>query len=472
MKRFIPLIFIEGATVMAVELCGAKLLAPVFGSSLFVWASILAITLCALAAGYFYGGIISQKNEPAKKLQQTLYLSSCFTAAMPFLAVYAVPPISFLPFQPAVIAGSFLLIFLPVFFLGCTSPMFIRLNAQTLEQAGAVSGKVYALSTLGGIVSTFLCGFLFIPQFGLKLTLLVFAFILALAGFITLRGKAPGYITSILLCMIASALSGNNGDNVLYSKHGIMGHVEVKEFEQNGIVKRQLLVNKTVQTEMNMANRTALSGYITILDSVIPPSTQPTKRKALLLGLGGGLVANLLAEKGYDVTGVEFDKRISEAAVSFFFLNRKVNVITEDARYFMNHCNVTYDVVIMDLFKAEEQPGYIISLESLEKLKHHLAPGAQVVVNWHGYQSQPLGYGTFVMRQTFAGAGFAGESVATSADEAYSNRVFVFKVTDTPEYIISYSEVNTDDRPLLELANARANLQWRKNYLRYWQQAE
>ncbi len=55
-KKLLFLSFIEGAVVMAAELCGAKLLAPVFGSSLYVWASVMGITLAALALGYFLEG--------------------------------------------------------------------------------------------------------------------------------------------------------------------------------------------------------------------------------------------------------------------------------------------------------------------------------------------------------------------------------------------------------------------------------
>ena len=55
--------FIEGASVMAAELLGAKMLAPYFGSSLYVWASVLAITLGGLAVGYYVGGILSYKSK-------------------------------------------------------------------------------------------------------------------------------------------------------------------------------------------------------------------------------------------------------------------------------------------------------------------------------------------------------------------------------------------------------------------------
>lgn len=469
MKRYIPLIFMEGATVMAVELCGAKLMAPVFGSSLHVWASILAITLFALAGGYFYGGVVSGKKDPKISLRNVLYFASVFTALMPFISIFLLPIIAFLWFQAAVIAGAMALIFLPVFFMGCTSPLFVRLNAHNVNESGLISGKVYALSTLGGIVSTFLCGFIFIPYFGLKATLLVYAVLLIIITLLTLEGFKLKWLGVFLLSFSVSLLSNNSFGNVIYSEHGIMGHVEVVDVTEEGIQKRQLLVNKTVQTEMNLKSKKALSGYLNLLDSVIPLS-QTGVKNGLLLGLGGGLVANLMVEKNFSVTGVEFDKRIIYAAKEFFFLDKRIKTESQDARYFLNNSKEIYDVVIMDLFKAEEQPGYIISLESLLQLKKNLSANAIVVVNWHGYTSLPNGLGTKVLEQTFSMAGYEGKSTATSSNEEYSNRVFVYKMATSAITKLENYPVNSDDCPFLEYANARANLSWRKNYLRYWQQ--
>src|ERR1051326_9548197 len=78
--------FLEGASVMAAELLGAKMLAPFFGSSLYVWSSVLGITLGGLALGYFTGGIISQKANAKSNLFVILLLSAIFLIVMPMLA--------------------------------------------------------------------------------------------------------------------------------------------------------------------------------------------------------------------------------------------------------------------------------------------------------------------------------------------------------------------------------------------------
>src|ERR1041385_3859724 len=83
---FYALSFLEGASVMAAELLGAKMLAPYFGSSLYVWSSVLGITLGGLALGYFAGGILSQKKNAERDLYAVLLASAIFLIAMPVLA--------------------------------------------------------------------------------------------------------------------------------------------------------------------------------------------------------------------------------------------------------------------------------------------------------------------------------------------------------------------------------------------------
>src|SRR6202000_1767641 len=95
-KKLLFLSCIEGAAVMAAELCGARLLAPIFGSSLYVWASVMGITLAALAGGYFFGGWITASSKiPFKRLFQVLMLASLFLLLMPVLSYYLVPRISY-----------------------------------------------------------------------------------------------------------------------------------------------------------------------------------------------------------------------------------------------------------------------------------------------------------------------------------------------------------------------------------------
>ena len=61
-----------------------------------------------------------------------------------------------------------LIFFLPSFILGMVSPVVVRLSLSNLATSGNTVGKIYAFSTLGSIVGTFLTGFGLILAFGTR----------------------------------------------------------------------------------------------------------------------------------------------------------------------------------------------------------------------------------------------------------------------------------------------------------------
>lgn len=475
-KKLLFLSIIEGAVVMASELCGAKLLAPIFGSSLYVWASVMGITLAALALGYFFGGLISERSKQhSKKLFQVLILASLFVILMPVISRYLIPWLSYLPFLIAVVLSTFILLFFPVFFLGATSPLFIYLQTKDSVQSGRVSGSVYAISTLGGIIATFMCGFYFIPAIGLTYCLLLFGSVLFLASIFTFKVyKIIHFLlfAAFVYLNLQFALIKNTD---LFSSNSILGHLQVQDvLNKNNEKIRILKINNIIQTEMNLSTKRSVSEYVTMLDSLVPYSPKP--KKALVLGLGGGLTANLFQDKNYITDGVEFDKGIIDAAINFFDLNKNVKPICSDARYFLNHCNKKYGLILVDIFKAEEQPSHVITMESLKQLKQNLSDSALLIINWHGYMSGEIGKGSSILNNTLISSGYHVKVCSNSINENYRNLIFVCslkQINNIPFEIATNFErtdlINTDDLPLFEKYNAMANKTWRSNYLNYYQ---
>jgi len=475
LKKLLILSFIEGAVVMTAELCGAKLLAPIFGSSLYVWASVMGITLAALAAGYFFGGEISiRKQNYNKALFRILSAASLFVVLMPVLSYYFVPWISYLPFLPAVVLGTIVLLFFPIFFLGASSPLFIALQSQNSD-AGKVSGTVYAVSTAGGIVATFLCGFYLIPSVGLTACLVGFGGLLFAANLMVFKFFKPFQLFLMAGFVYLNVQFTFVKQEPLFVSESLMGHLEVLDLPNyhNDSV-RSLRINSIVQSEMNLLTKRSVSEYVTLLDTLIP--SKKIKGSALVLGLGGGLNANLLVDKNFKTDGVELDQRIINVAENYFNLRHEVSTFCEDARYFLNRCKKKYDLVLIDIFKAEEQPSHILTIESLEQLKRNLNDSAKIFINWHGYVAGKKGAGTSILYNTLIKAGFDVVLCSKSKGENYRNIMFVAslkKLTPRPytldEKLDFKALVNTDDLPLLEKYNAEANKTWRINYLRYYQ---
>lgn len=184
-KRFLllALSFIEGASVMACELFSAKLIAPFFGSSLYVWAAVLGVTLSALMLGYYVGGYISEKSKRDDVVFWVLLFAGLLLAVMPFTAFWSMS--NFIDFSVQWGSTLSLIIFMfpPLFLMGTTSPLIINLMNTAVEFTGKTAGSIYAISTLGGIFATFLVGFYLLPEYGIKWPCLFFGVILSVVPF-------------------------------------------------------------------------------------------------------------------------------------------------------------------------------------------------------------------------------------------------------------------------------------------------
>ncbi len=458
---------------MATELCGSKLISPYFGSSLYVWASVIAITLGSLAAGYFFGGRLSLKENRIQILRLILAISAVYMGFMPMITNLFGPMAMGFSLLTAVVLSSTLLLVFPMFLMGAASPIIISIQTENGNESGRVSGLVYSISTVGGIISTFLCGFCFIPEFGISTTLIVFGSLLLLSLLLMLQKKSPFKTLVFLLILIILGFTNKTPlKNCIYEKDGMLGKLNVIEDSLNGIVIRKLLVNNVVQSEMDLQTKKSVSQYVTILDSNIVNVNQ---QNALVLGLGGGLTSNLLVKKGYTVVGVELDKRILEIADKYFDLDKKVIASCDDARHYINISNEKYSLILIDVFKAEEQPSHVLTTESLEKIKKILDYDGQVIINWHGYVEGERGIGTSILLNTLKQSGFNYKLAAVSGKEDERNLVIFaglmeqsLKQFEVKPEVKGTNLINKDSRPVLEKYNALANQSWRKNYILYY----
>lgn len=450
---------------MAVELCGARLLSPIYGTSLYVWSSVMAITLAGLAAGYFLGAFFSEKQNATGILLNVLFSAGIFITIIPFLSYYIVPRISYLNFNLAVILSTGLVLFLPIAALGCTSPMFIKLLANDTE-AGKFSGTVYGISTVGGILSTLISGFYIIPVFGFNATILAFGIILVITSMVTFKKINTWLLIVFVLTTYMSFQIKLNSAISLYRKESLNGTIEVTEERFNQSVIRVLTINNIVQTQYNLTLKNSSSKYLSIISNEI--GLDSAKGSMLILGLGGGVLANIFAEKGYRVTGVEFDKRIINCAKDYFNLNPEVKVVEDDARHFININKEIYNYVVFDLFKSEECPAHTVTIESFKKIKDQLSDNGKIFINWHGYYTGKEGLGTLTLLNTLRASGFRVKLKSTDKKQAYSNLVWVVE-RDNLATDISTLPINRDDYQILEQQNALASLRWRKNYLNYYQ---
>ena len=478
---------------MAAELLGAKMLAPYFGSSLYVWATVLAITLGGLAAGYYAGGVLSYKSKNPSALFYVLLAAATFTMLMPFTSKVVLAVIGLHSLIPSVIISSTCILFPPVFMMGMVSPLIIRAITTEIESSGKAAGAIYAISTLGGIIATFLFGFYIIPTFGLTFPCIITGIVL---GFIPLIiiikqkqfGKIAGFLLLSAWAISAASFNFSSTIKVVYNAEGLLGQLLVLDYphyasaptsllkERGAVIdghSRWLFVNRISQTMYDsLADESKQEEkYFTyvyrISDHV---DSLPKNSKILLLGLGGGSVAKKLSDNGFAVDACELDTRIVEVAKKYFYLSDKVNITVDDARHYIKTCHKKYDVIVFDTFKGEDPPNHVFTQESLEETKKLLNPDGIIFVNSLGYIDGGIGRSMRSIYKTFLASGFKVEVLSTDPNPDVRNLLFyasLKKIKLHPDFIaqnkidLNDAVILKDEYPVLDILNAEAAKRWR-----------
>lgn len=172
--------FVEGGALMAVELLGAKMVAPYYGVSIYVWTAVLATTLGGLAAGYFTGGFISEKAGNKNTLYAIIALSGLWLLLLPSVGEGIMDSTLQLDLRTGVTLSCLIILTPSVFLFGTVSPLIVKLLTPDASKTGKVAGKIYGISTVGGIIATFLMGFYMIPYIGIQKSLYISGAILLL----------------------------------------------------------------------------------------------------------------------------------------------------------------------------------------------------------------------------------------------------------------------------------------------------
>ncbi|MBI5213821.1 MAG: fused MFS/spermidine synthase [Nitrospirae bacterium] len=163
-------VFICGAIVMSFEILGSRVLAPNFGSSVFVWGSLISVFLAGLSAGYYLGGRLADINPSSRKLSLIIIAPGILFLMFP---LYSAPIsdwifIKDLGVRLSPLIASSVLFLIPSVFLGIVSPYTAKLMICSLHTSGKTIGTLYALSTFGSIIGTLITSFYLITLTGVN----------------------------------------------------------------------------------------------------------------------------------------------------------------------------------------------------------------------------------------------------------------------------------------------------------------
>ncbi|MBQ61799.1 MAG: glycosyl transferase [Gammaproteobacteria bacterium] len=178
------LAFTSGFIIMSIELLGGRILAPYFGSSIYVWGSIISVFMISLSMGYLLGGKLSTRN-PGLLPYGCFFLLAAITLVPAIIYGDTAMDAVFLRIEDpryGSLVASGLLFFLPVAILGMIAPYSVRLLVENAHHSGQVAGVLYFVSTLGSALGTLLTSFYLVLLFEVNQILLTMVLVLAISG--------------------------------------------------------------------------------------------------------------------------------------------------------------------------------------------------------------------------------------------------------------------------------------------------
>jgi spermidine synthase len=387
------LVFAVGAGSLGAEIAAVRLLAPYFGASTVVWANTIGVVLVALSLGYWLGGRLADRHPHMRGLCLLALTAAGLLALVPFaagpllhVAVKALDSIS-----AGAFAGSLLgvlgLVAVPVLLLGAVSPYAIRLSVTTVEEAGTVAGRLYAISTAGSLVGTLVSALLLIPLVGTRRTFLIFALFIAVVAVSGLRpvrrwALAPVAIAALMAIPVGTLKAEAGDGRVIYEKETQYQYARV--VERSGGV-RILELNEGQAQHSHYNPHTVLTGAYWDGYLVLPFAVRgaPPRRMAVL-GNAAGTTARAYGRffPRTWIDGVEIDPELSRIGRRFFGMtNPRLRLHHEDARPWLRRTDERYDLIEVDAYRQPYIPFYLTTKEFFESVRDHLTPGGVVIVN-------------------------------------------------------------------------------------------
>lgn len=393
----LPLVFVSGMASLGVEFGASRLLAPYFGTSLYVWGVLIGLILIYLSAGYVIGGRLADRHPSDELLYQVTAWAGLWIGVIPLVSypILLASQQGFKELSVGLVLGTLLAVVLlfavPVILLGCVSPFAIRLLLKDVATGGNTAGRVYALSTAGSILGTFLPVFWFIPSYGTRPTLEGFGLALVLmsvAGLWPRRRLYGLFAVAVLLAWIflPAGIKPPQVGRLLYEKESAYNYIQVV---QDG-TKTELILNEGEAIHSVYDSQTLLTGgpwdYMLIANAFRPAqATEPLPKDVAILGLAGGTAARQYTAaygSGVHITGVEIDPAILDVARKYFHLDdANVQPVVADARYWLDTQAGRYDVMVLDAYQQPYIPFHLTTREFFTEVRDHLKPGGVAVVN-------------------------------------------------------------------------------------------
>lgn len=471
------IVFVSSFCVMVIELIAARIMAPHIGVSLYTWTSIIGVILGGIALGNYLGGKIADRYPSPMVLTAIFFTGGLLTIAILPATQLVTSGDWFgdLPVMWNFILKTSFIFFLPAIILSMVSPMVIKLTLADLGQTGGIVGTIYACSTAGAILGTFMTGFYLILWFGTGMIVWLVAGVLISMGIITwFSWRIPGrwrlslknfiiwtvaievVLTSIFLFRLRESWQED------YTKES--NYFTIQVWDAGGNYK-VLVLDHLIQGYVIPDYPTVLKyDYLKVFEEIVRYLTveNPAPR---VLHLGGGTYSfprymeTIYPESVNEV--VEIDPAVTQVAHEQLGLplGTSIKTYNQDARLFLirRKTGDKYDIVIGDVFNDRSTPYHLTTLEFDKLVKANMEEDGIYLVNIIDDYQQGRYMPSFIhtLRQAFkyvylftTGEGWEETPIDTFVIAATDHRI---DLVDYNKFITSAGSLKATGEPYDEI---------------------
>lgn len=395
------MVFLGGLVSIGTEISATNLIAPYFGESTFIWATVIGLTLAFLALGYHIGGRVADSRPHLWLFYLVIAIAGIAAGLLPFVArpILSSSLSAFRDYDVGAFYGALIgvlvLLAVPITLLGFVSPFAVRLSLDTLSHAGGTSGSIYALGTVGSIAGSFLPVLLLVPWIGTTRTFLTLSLVLvvpATIGLLFYRAWRPAIVAVglSLLMIVANAwvsaqpIRAAQRGEIVYETESSNNYIQVT---QDGSATLLWLNDGHAIHSIYDPDNLLTGGpwdYFMIGPLFVDQPAPVSIDNALIIGLGGGTSSKQLTI-GYGeipIDGVEIDPEIVRIGREYFDMNEpNLNVIVQDGRYVLRTTEKQYDLIAVDAYEQPYIPFQLTTQEFFTEVNQALTPSGVAVMN-------------------------------------------------------------------------------------------
>ena len=490
-------------TALIYEIIWIRPLSLVFGTTIYAVSTIIASFILGLAVGSWLAGRYTDRLSNPLRFFAFVQLGIGFYGIL-LLPIFATLPGVYLDLFTATFPNqgffmfiqvliSMAMISIPASLMGATLPLMMRTYSEEFTTIGKDVGKLDASNSFGAVFGTLAAGFLLIPILGIQNSIILTASINVVLGIIILSTKKYLKYQHLIIIIIIivpfftfvpsydplrlnlglfvnpepgqtakdlDLFLGTQPYEILFFEESLYSSILVTE-KQFGDTSKQLRINGKIQCSTDQRTISGLVNIATIPSEVFEYN-YGKPQNTLNIGLGCGITSQILSQN-IETTTIEIDPVVVEAN-KFFHEPIDHRLIIDDARNWLLRNNEKFDLITSEPSDPYQNNGMLFTVEFFSLLNSRLSENG-VVSQWvplFGMDENDLVifYNTFhsvfpyvyiyqMEPDNLAQLFLIGSQKPLNIKE---NNLYIASNMDLEDI---KSELNTDDKPLIEFSSAR-----------------